>query len=137
MARNSVKTMVHKLILNGPMTENQLNKSAFGFVRNQFNGGSNKKYADMLRRGMAKGIIDRVELPKNKSTRSSFMYFTTTQEEQERIAEETFQRNKRSVHAYYEAYPEEEIKPEYMKYFEVPCSAELDMEMANESENIQ
>ena len=137
MARNSVKSMVYVLNSKGPMTENEINKAAFDYDRNNSYGESNKKYADMLRRGMAKGIIDRVELPKNKSTRSSFMYFTTTQEEQERIAEETFQRNKRSVHAYYEAYPEEEIKPEYMKYFEVPCSAELDMEMANESENIQ
>ena len=63
----------------------------------------------MLRRGMKKGIIDRVEIPSNainltrintKPTRARFIYFAT--------------------------------KPE----IEIPCSLEQDMEWANESENI-
>ena len=134
MANNSAKTMVQVLQEVGPMTENEITKTAFGYDRNT-SFGSNKKYADMLRRGMKKGIIDRIE--PNMKIRSKFLYFATTQEQEIRIAAETFQKNKESVHAYYEAYPEEEIKPEYMKYFDVPCSAELDMQMANESENIQ
>ena len=97
MANNSVKTMVQVLQEVGPMTENEITKTAFGYDRNT-SFGSNKKYADMLRRGMRKGIIDRIE-PAMKG-RAKFMYFAT-------------------------------------KEIQVPCSAELDMQMANESENIQ
>ena len=74
--QNSVQDMVEVLKVYGPMTENQINTKAFGFTRGA-SFGSNKKYADMLRRGMAKGIIDRVEFPKNKSIRSKFLYFAT------------------------------------------------------------
>ena len=94
---NSVKQMVKVLQKNGPMTENEINKAAFGYDRNA-SYGSNKKYADMLRRGMKKGIIDRIEPAIN--SRAKFLYFAT-------------------------------------KEIQVPCSAELDMQMANESENIQ
>ena len=52
----------------------------------------------MLRRGMEKGIIDRIEPA--MIGRAKFLYFAT-------------------------------------KEIEVPCSAELDMQMANESENLQ
>ena len=98
MARNSVKTMVKVLKDQGPMTETQLHNAAFGYDRNNNWLESNIKYAKMLRRGMEKGIIDRIE-PAMKG-RAKFLYFAT-----------------------------KEIK--------VPCSAELDMQMANESENIQ
>ena len=97
MTRNSVKTMVKVLQEVGPMTENEITKTAFGYDRNA-SYGSNKKYADMLRRGMKKGIIDRIEPAIN--SRAKFLYFAT-------------------------------------KEIQVPCSAELDMQMANESENIQ
>ena len=97
MTRNSVKTMVQVLQEVGPMTENEITKTAFGYDRNA-SYGSNKKYADMLRRGMKKGIIDRIEPAIN--SRAKFLYFAT-------------------------------------KEIQVPCSAELDMQMANESENIQ
>ena len=108
MTRNSVKQMVSVLKQFGPMTENEITQTAFSYDRN-LSYQSNKKYADMLRRGMKKGIIDRVEIPSNainltrintKPTRARFIYFAT-------------------------------------KEIQVPCSAELDMEMANESENIQ
>ena len=108
MARNSVKQMVSVLKQFGPMTENEITQTAFSYDRN-LSYQSNKKYADMLRRGLKKGIIDRVEIPSNainltrintKPTRARFIYFAT-------------------------------------KEIQVPCSAELDMEMANESENIQ
>ena len=97
MTRNSVKTIVKVLQEVGPMTENEITKTAFGYDRNA-SYGSNKKYADMLRRGMKKGIIDRIEPAIN--SRAKFLYFAT-------------------------------------KEIQVPCSAELDMQMANESENIQ
>ena len=109
MARNSVKQMVSVLKQFGPMTENEITQTAFSYDRN-LSYQSNKKYADMLRRGMKKGIIDRVEIPSNainltrintKPTRARFIYFAT--------------------------------KPE----IEIPCSLEQDMEWANESENIQ
>ena len=70
--------MVEVLKVYGPMTENQINTKAFGYTRGA-SFGSNKKYADMLRRGLAKGIIDRVELPKNKSTRCKFIYFVPSE----------------------------------------------------------
>ena len=98
MARNSVKTMVKVLKDQGPMTETQLHNAAFGYDRNNNWLESNIKYAKMLRRGMKKGIIDRIE-PAMKG-RAKFLYFAT-------------------------------------KEIEVPCSAELDMQMANQSENIQ
>ena len=98
MTRNSVKTMVKVLKEQGPMTETQLHNAAFGYDRNNNSLESNIKYAKMLRRGMSKGIIDRIE-PAMKG-RAKFLYFAT-------------------------------------KEIEVPCSAELDMQMANESENIQ
>ena len=72
---NSVKDMVKVLKDIGPMTENEINKAAFGYDRNYHGtvmGESNKKYADMLRRGMAKGIIDRIE--PNMKIRSKFLY---------------------------------------------------------------
>ena len=76
--QNSVQDMVEVLKVYGPMSENQINTKAFGYTRGA-SFGSNKKYADMLRRGLVKGIIDRVELPKNKSTRSTFMYFVPSE----------------------------------------------------------
>jgi len=108
MTKNSVKQMVSVLKQFGPMTENEITQTAFGYDRNN-SFGSNKKYADMLRRALNKGIIDRIEIPSNainltrintKPTRARFIYFAT-------------------------------------KEIQVPCSAELDMQMANESENIQ
>ena len=71
---NSVKTMVKVLKEIGPMTENDINKAAFGYDRNT-SYGSNKKYADMLRRGMQKGIIARIEADTN--SRAKFLYYAT------------------------------------------------------------
>ena len=75
---NSVHEMVDALKTIGPMTENEINKAAFGYDRNG-SDSSNKKYADMLRRGMKKGIIDRMEWPDHaiKHGRSKFIYFAT------------------------------------------------------------
>ena len=78
MIRNSVKQMVKVLQKNGPMTENEITKAAFDYDRNYHGtvmGKSNKKYADMLRRGMRKGIIARIEADTN--SRAKFLYYAT------------------------------------------------------------
>ena len=76
--RNSVHEMVDVLKRIGPMTETEIHKAAFGYDRNT-TWHSNKKYADMLRRGMKKGLIDRMEWPSNaiKYGRDKFIYFAT------------------------------------------------------------
>ena len=77
MKNNSVKTMVQVLKEVGPMTENEITKTAFGYDRNR-SFGSNKKYADMLRRGLAKGIIGRVEA--DIPGRAQFYYYAKRQD---------------------------------------------------------
>ena len=101
---NSVNQMVDALKKLGPLTENEIHKTCFGYDRNEEGryGSSNKKYADMLRRGMRKGLIGRVEtyagwnFDDSVMRRSRFVYFATRE-------------------------------------MEVPCSAKLDNEWANES----
>jgi len=105
---NSVHQMVEVLKRIGPMTENEIHQSAFGYDRNHHGtimGESNKKYADMLRRGMRNGLIRRVEMVHDgvnltrlntKPTRARFIYYAT-------------------------------------RPAKVMCSAELDNEWANES----
>ena len=85
---NSVHEMVDVLKRIGPMTETEIHKAAFGYDRNR-DGGSNKKYADMLRRGMKKGFIDRIEWPSNAIYygRSKFIYYATRTPEVECSAE--------------------------------------------------
>ena len=82
---NSVIQMVDALKRIGPMTENEIQKAAFAYDRNG-SSQSNKKYADMLRRGMRKGIIRRVEMEPNainltrintKPTKARFIYYAT------------------------------------------------------------
>ena len=58
---NSVQQMVEVLKDQGPLTENGIHTAAFGYDRNT-TYHSNKKYADMLRRGLKKGIIKRQEV---------------------------------------------------------------------------
>jgi len=80
---NSVNQMVDVLKRIGPMPENEIFKSAFNYDRNYHGtvlGESNKKYADMLRRGMRKGIIARVEADTN--SRAKFLYFATRTKEE-------------------------------------------------------
>ena len=58
---NSVQQMVACLSVNGAMPETQLLEDTFGYIRSCMIS-SNKKYADMLRRGLKKGIIKRQEV---------------------------------------------------------------------------
>jgi|TARA_R100000030_G_scaffold88374_1_gene72301 wyosine [tRNA(Phe)-imidazoG37] synthetase (radical SAM superfamily) len=69
---NSVHEIVDTLKKLGPMTETEVFKATFGYDRNN-SMESNKKYADMLRRGMKKGIIDRVEC--EGLGRAKFVYY--------------------------------------------------------------
>ncbi|MBC8301588.1 MAG: hypothetical protein H8E55_38235 [Pelagibacterales bacterium] len=86
--RNSVHEMVDALKRIGPMVENEIHKAAFGYDRSS-SSLSNKKYADMLRRGLAKGIIGRMEWPKEaiKYGRSQFIYYATKTPEVECFVE--------------------------------------------------
>ena len=60
---NSVRQMVACLKVNGAMSETQLLEDTFGYIRSTMGHSiSNKKYADMLRRGLKKGIIRRQEV---------------------------------------------------------------------------
>ena len=68
---NSVKTMVQVLKEVGPMTEREIQMTCFGYDRNR-TWKSNKKYADMLRRGLSKGIIARIKTYTGNQSR--FMY---------------------------------------------------------------
>jgi|TARA_E500000305_G_scaffold91279_1_gene78994 hypothetical protein len=69
---NSVHEMVDALKKLGPMTETEVFKAAFGYDRNN-SMQSNKKYADMIRRGMRKGLISRVET--KGLGRARFIYY--------------------------------------------------------------
>ena len=75
--QNSVHEMVDALKTVGPMTETEIFKAAFGYDRNN-SIHSNKKYADMLRRGMKKGLISRVEM-EGTTSRAKFVYYAKKQ----------------------------------------------------------
>lgn len=73
--RNSVKQIVDYLKENPNQTETEIQENVFDYYRNHPRTlESNKKYADLLRRGVAKGLIFRIEQKKN---RSRFVYSVT------------------------------------------------------------
>jgi len=72
--RNSINQIIDTLKWKQFLTENELMFVTFGYDRN-YSRASNKKYADMLRRGMAKGIIDRVEMKSLRNSRSKYLYY--------------------------------------------------------------
>ena len=76
---NSVESMIDALRSKPFLSENELTTAAFGYDRNR-SGHSNKKYADMLRRGLRKGIIKRVEA-NVKGKRAKFFYYIPDQED--------------------------------------------------------
>ena len=126
--RNSVIEMVDVLKRIGPMTETEIHKAAFGYDRNR-DGGSNKKYADMLRRGMKKGLIDRIEWPSNAIYygRAKFIYFATRQSITEPDTMGSFDENGDVMEFINSGGDPLELNQS------VECSVELDNEMANES----
>ncbi len=54
--RNSVKQIVEFLDLTVIASEGEIQKKVFGYYRKSKGGEPNKKYADMLRRGVEKGL---------------------------------------------------------------------------------
>ena len=59
--RNSINQIIDVLKWKQFLCENEIMFVAFGYDRNDTRA-SNKKYADMLRRGLKKGIIARQEV---------------------------------------------------------------------------
>ena len=69
--RNSVKQVVEYLKNNNFQTETEIQEGVWGYYRNR-TIESNKKFADLLRRGLDKGLYYRV---KHKKGRSQYVYF--------------------------------------------------------------
>ena len=69
---NSVKEVVEYLKRNPMSTETEIQERIWGYYRGS-TWKSNKKYADLLRRGLKKGLYSRVET--ENSRRSKFFYF--------------------------------------------------------------
>jgi hypothetical protein len=69
----SVKEIVAFLQKNPYSSETEIQERVFGYYRNS-SYFSNKKYADMLRRGLAKGYYSRVAIKKN-TDRATYRYF--------------------------------------------------------------
>lgn len=68
---NSIKQIVEYLSNNNFRTEAQIQLDVFDYDRHT-SMYSNKKYADMLRRGVSKGIIKRVKVDLGKT---KFIYY--------------------------------------------------------------
>ncbi len=80
---NSVKQIEKYLELTVLASESKIQREVFGYNRtNSIN--SNKKYADLLRRGWCKGLYQRVwvSVP---GVRSRVFYFKGTQQELEKL----------------------------------------------------
>ena len=69
--RNSVNQIVDYLKANPFSTESEIQQNIWGYFRNE-TIESNKKYADLLRRAIDKGLVNRV---KHKKGRSQYVYF--------------------------------------------------------------
>jgi SOS response regulatory protein OraA/RecX len=69
--RNSVNQIVNYLKQNNFQTETEIQENVFNYFRNE-TWLSNKKYADLLRRAVDKGLVNRV---KHKKGRSQYVYF--------------------------------------------------------------
>ena len=71
----SVKEIQAFLLQNPHSSESQIQERVFCYFRNS-SYQSNKKYADMLRRGLDKGLYARIEWRrKTGDTRSRFWYY--------------------------------------------------------------
>jgi len=71
---NSVKEIIAFLTACPFSSENEILLWAFGYKRSDSQLESNKKYAEMIRRGMRNGLIARVEA-KVAGKRDKFFYF--------------------------------------------------------------
>lgn len=73
----SVNEIVEHLIQFPFRTESQIQEDVFGYFRNE-TWESNKKYADMLRRGLAKGLYKRILWKRKSDGRSLYRYYVPT-----------------------------------------------------------
>ena len=71
--RNSVKEIEKYLELTVCASENKIMRDVFGYDRNT-SGWSNKKYAEMLRRGLKKGLYKRF-VSKFEGIRATVFYY--------------------------------------------------------------
>ena len=69
--RNSVKQIVEHLIKFPFQTESEIQENVFNYFRNE-TIESNKKYADLLRRAVSRGLVHRI---KQRKGRSQYVYF--------------------------------------------------------------
>ena len=75
--RNSVKQIVEHLIKFPFQTESEIQEDLFGYYRNE-TWESNKKYADLLRRGLAKGLYKRILWKTKSDSRNLYRYYVPT-----------------------------------------------------------
>ena len=73
----SVKEIVEFLIKNPFQTESEIQEQLFGYYRN-YSIFSNKKYADMLRRGLDKGLYKRFLWKTKSDSRKLYRYYVPT-----------------------------------------------------------
>ncbi len=70
----SVKEIVNFLSDNPFQTESEIQEKVFGYYRNE-TWESNKKYADMLRRGLSRGLYKRMLLQEEGDSRAYYKYY--------------------------------------------------------------
>jgi len=75
--RNSVKQIVEHLIKFPFQTESEIQEDVFGYYRNE-TWESNKKYADLLRRGLQKGLYKRILWKRKSDSRNLYRYYVPT-----------------------------------------------------------
>ena len=77
--RNSVKQIVEFLIENPFRTESQIQENVFDYYRNHPRQlEPNKKYADLLRRGLQKGLYKRFLWKTKSDSRKLYRYYVPT-----------------------------------------------------------
>jgi hypothetical protein len=75
--RNSVNQITEFLIKNPFQTELEIQERVFGYYRHS-SLESNKKYADLLRRGLQKGLYKRFLWKKKNDSRNLYRYYVPT-----------------------------------------------------------
>jgi hypothetical protein len=77
--RNSVKQIVEYLIENPFRTESQIQEDVCDYFRNAPRQlEPNKKYADLLRRGLQKGLYKRFLWKRKSDSRNLYRYYVPT-----------------------------------------------------------
>jgi len=74
----SVKEIVKFLETSNPQTESQIQEKVFNYYRSS-SYESNKKYAEMLRRGLEKGLYKRILWKTASDSRKLYYYYIIKQ----------------------------------------------------------